>query len=179
MTNRKQVCFCHLGVLFTIQDRITSIWEGWAWGRGVREAAQHIHYVPMEGGKSYRPLITLAISSSPARWNTSKFRIISSRDWPGELLEGAERDHGSHSLTGWSKWCVKQNITHAVHVHHAVVVWVRGEWHPRGLTESNYNENLPCHSTDGEDVSHPPLRSCEKGFERSAFQHYHVWDAVV
>lgn len=29
----------HLVVLFAIQDRITSLWEGWTWGRRVREAA--------------------------------------------------------------------------------------------------------------------------------------------
>lgn len=43
-----EVCSPHLVVLFTIQDRITSLWEGWTWGRGVGEAAQHVCYVPGE-----------------------------------------------------------------------------------------------------------------------------------
>lgn len=59
------------------------------------------------------------------------------KDWPGELLEGAERDHGSHALTRRRKRCVKKNITHAGHVNHAVVVQVGWERHPKVLTGSH------------------------------------------
>lgn len=40
------VCSCYLVVLFTIQNRITSLWKGWTWRRRVGEAAQHVCYVP-------------------------------------------------------------------------------------------------------------------------------------
>lgn len=53
------------------------------------------------------------------------------KDWPGELQEGAERHHGSHTLTRWCKRCVEQNVTDAGYMHHAVVVQVGWEWHPR------------------------------------------------
>ena len=43
---------------------------------------------------------------------------------PGELLEGAEGDHGSHALARWGERCVQEDVTHAAHVHHAVVVQV-------------------------------------------------------
>lgn len=48
MTGLWLSAFCHLAILFSIQDRIASLWEGWTWGRRVREAAQHVVYVPVE-----------------------------------------------------------------------------------------------------------------------------------
>ena len=56
--------------------------------------------------------------------NVLKLRSILHKDRPGELLEGAESDHGSHALTRWCKGVVKQNITHAGYMHHSVVVQV-------------------------------------------------------
>lgn len=91
------------------------------------------------GEKSHKPLITLAISPLPMKY------IQVNKDWPGELLEGAESDHGSHALARGCKRCVKQNVTHAGNMHHAVVVKVGWEWHPRITTDSNYNSNLTYH----------------------------------
>lgn len=54
-------------------------------------------------------------------------------DTPGELLEGAECNHGSHTLTGWRERCVEQDVTDTGCVHHAVVVQVGRERHPIAL----------------------------------------------
>lgn len=43
-----EVCFPHLVVLFSVQDRIPSLWEGRAWRRRVGEAAQHVINIPTE-----------------------------------------------------------------------------------------------------------------------------------
>ena len=86
------------------------------------------------------------------QYETLKFEM--NKDWPGELLEGAESHHGSHALTGWSKGCVEQNVADAGDMHHAVVVQVRWEWHPRVSTESDYKGNLPQHYLN--DWRYPP-----------------------
>lgn len=83
--------------------------------------------------KSYMPLIT-PMTLSPCENKTySSEDLFYTKDWPGELLEGAERYHGSHTLTRGCKRCVKQNIAHAGYMHHAVVVQVGWEWHPKVL----------------------------------------------
>lgn len=51
-------------------------------------------------------------------------------DAPGELLEGAESNHGSHPLTGRRERCVEEDVADTGCVHHAVVVQVGGERHP-------------------------------------------------
>lgn len=126
------VCRHHLIVLFSIQNRITSLWEAWTWGRRVREATQHVRYVPVKEKK-----MLIETRHRPTTTNISKLRPVSCGDWPGELLEGAERDHSAHALTGRRERCVQQNITHAGHVHHAVVVQVGWEGHPVVLTGSS------------------------------------------
>lgn len=45
-------------------------------------------------------------------------------DAPGELLEGAERNHGSHALTRRRERRVEQDVADAGRMHHAVVVQV-------------------------------------------------------
>lgn len=45
-------------------------------------------------------------------------------DAPGELLEGAESNHGSHTLTGRREGRVEQDVADTGCVHHAVVVKV-------------------------------------------------------
>lgn len=51
-------------------------------------------------------------------------------DAPGELLEGAESNHGSHTLTGRREGRVEQDVADTGCVHHAVVVKVGWKWHP-------------------------------------------------
>lgn len=87
-----------------------------------------------KNGKSHMPLITLVTLSSPENKTSSSLDLFYTKDWPGELLEGAERYHGSHALTRGCKRCVKQNITHTGYMHHAVVVQVGWEWHPKEMT---------------------------------------------
>lgn len=45
-------------------------------------------------------------------------------DAPSELLEGAESNHGSHTLTGRRERCVEQDVADTGCVHHAIVVQV-------------------------------------------------------
>lgn len=93
----------------------------------------------------------------------SMLRTILYKDWPGELLEGAESDHSSHALTGWCKRCVKENITHAGHVHHPIVVQVGWERHPMVLTGSNleWEATTPL-KRYCKDVPYSPLRTSQQ-----------------
>lgn len=63
-----EVCSPDLVVLFSIQDRIPSLWEGWAWRRRVGEAAQHVIYIPAEDKKKkdHIPLILPVLLPTPA-----------------------------------------------------------------------------------------------------------------
>lgn len=61
---------------------------------------------------------------------------------PGELLEGAEGNHGAHSLTGWSEGGVQEYITNTGHMDHAVVVQVRGERHSESTAQTHKQKDL-------------------------------------
>lgn len=61
---------------------------------------------------------------------------------PVELLEGAEGNHGAHTLTGWSEGGVQEYITNTGHMDHAVVVQVRGERHSESTTHTHKQKDL-------------------------------------
>lgn len=108
----EEVCSPHLVVLFSIQDRIPSLWEGWAWRRRVGEAAQHIIYIPAEDKKTkqnkkntyhlsclyyYPPLLKEYIQAVIYRWthlvNSWKERkaTIAPMRWQGGVKDVSSR----------------------------------------------------------------------------------------
>lgn len=69
-----EVFSSHLVVLFSIQDRIPSLWKGWTRRRRVGEAAQHVIYVPVSLSKTrfflVCPKSSLCLKAADPTWWT-------------------------------------------------------------------------------------------------------------
>lgn len=104
-------------------------------GEESRRSSSAHHLCSCEGRKTINRHQSLCFVMLPP--NTEGIFPSRRLDPPGELLEGAKSNHCSHALTRWRKRCVEQHVADAGHVHHAVVVEVGWEWHPKASTRKS------------------------------------------